>query len=608
MLVIILFTIFHFVACMIFFLCLQKPTFWLYNESVNEGTLGRDDIKKIYQKGYTTDMIASSYLSGLPVLVLWILLYFAHADYYTVLKCIEMPLAFIAALGTVSDTVLYKFWKFKLDSSVLVYLRSLRGVTASVSWGFIVLTLLAVLLTALIYYGLLLFPMTMLHDAKSLHYEANPLWLTVGGLTSCGFLFATIRGIHSRPHNPTLAYHSKNPFHNHCALNPIYNFIYSFSVKDNFAKQFHFFPKEVCKQEFDGLFPTEGTPQTSLLRTDRPNILFIIWESLSARYISTLGGESGIMPRFEQLSGEGVLFTRCDAGSFRTDRGLVCCLSGYLGQPTTSVIRHTKKLPHLPALPRRLRDEGYDTMAIHGGDCQIMHKNDYYLATGHNRLVAQSDLPKDAPTCSWGIPDGYVYDWIFNDIEAKTAGGKRWYTTFQTLSSHEPFDVPFHRLDDKVKNAFAYTDDCFGHFVDRLKKSSVWDNLLIIVTGDHGFNSEEPLARNLFPHIPWLMLGGAIRQPMRIEKIVAQTDIAATLLGQMHLKHNEFLFSRDVLADTYTYPFALHTYNNGFLFRDETGWTHYDNVAGEALAGADEKREHTAKVILQTLYDDLQNR
>lgn len=608
MIEIILFTLLHFVLCMIFFLAVQKPTFILYNSSVNEEKMPCGELRHIYHRGYVTDMIASAYLSGLPVIAVWITLCIDASAVETMLKWIEIPLALIAALATVSDTALYKFWKFKLDSSVLIYLRSLRGAFASVSWGYILTAVLSIIVVACVYYGLILLALFSLAGNGHTYSGTSILWLSIGGLLSCGFLFASIRGIHSRPNNPTVAYYSKNPFYNHCALNPIYNFIYSFSVKENFGKQFHFMSHEACQKEFQDLFPTKGTPEVKLLKTDRPNILFVIWESLSARYISTLGGESGVMPRMEELSEQGVLFTYAVAGSFRTDRGLVCCLSGYLGQPTTSVIRYTKKLPHLPALPRRLRDEGYETMAIHGGNCQIMHKSDYYLATGHDRLVAQSDLPKDAPTCAWGIPDGYVFDWLYDDIEQKTANNKRWYTTLQTLSSHEPFDVPFHRLDDKAKNAFAYADDCFGKFIDRLKQSPAWDNLLVIVTGDHGFNSDEPIARHLYPHIPILMLGGAISQPMKIDKIVAQTDIAATLLGQMHLRHDEFVFSRDVLADTYKYPFALHTYNNGFLFRDNTGWTHYDNVAEQAVANHNEKREHTAKVILQTLYEDLEKR
>ena len=41
-----------------------------------------------------------------------------------------------------------------------------------------------------------------------------------------------------------------------------------------------------------------------------------------------------------------------------------------------------------------------------------------------------------------------------------------------------------------------------------------------------------------------LWLGGAIKQPMVVNKIMNQTDMAATLLAQMGISHEEFSFSR----------------------------------------------------------------
>ena len=56
---------------------------------------------------------------------------------------------------------------------------------------------------------------------------------------------------------------------------------------------------------------------------------------------------------------------------------------------------------------------------------------------------------------------------------------------FLTLSSHEPFDVPMNRLEDKYLNSIAYTDSCVGDFVEKLKRLPVWDNTLIVFVADH---------------------------------------------------------------------------------------------------------------------------
>ncbi len=203
-----------------------------------------------------------------------------------------------------------------------------------------------------------------------------------------------------------------------------------------------------------------------------------------------------------------------------------------------------------------------------------------------------------------------MFDFIYDDIMEKTRKGERWFTTFQTLSSHEPFTVPYNRLpDDEVGNSFAYTDHCFGEFVDRIKKTPAWDDLLIICVADHGYNaSHNPVSRQKYAHIPILLTGGALAESGRIDTIMSQTDLAATLLGQMNLPHDEFIFSRDILADTYKEPFSFHTYTNGFMLTDERGSTIVDNVSDEAIEGADPGRERKGRAILQKLYEDLANR
>ena len=113
------------------------------------------------------------------------------------------------------------------------------------------------------------------------------------------------------------------------------------------------------------------------------------------------------------------------------------------------------------------------------------------------------------------------------------------------------------------------------------------------------------MSRQEYAHIPILLTGGAVAEGCRIDTLMSQTDLAATLLGQMNLPHDEFIFSRDILADTYKDTFSFHTYTNGFMFTDERGWTIVDNVSDEAIEGPDAERERKGRAILQTLYKDL---
>jgi hypothetical protein len=77
--------------------------------------------------------------------------------------------------------------------------------------------------------------------------------------------------------------------------------------------------------------------------------------------------------------------------------------------------------------------------------------------------------------------------------------------------------------------------------------------------------------------------------------------LAATLLAQLGLTHEEFRLSRNIFADG---PhFGYYTYNNGFGVVDADGATTYDCTLGRTTTTyADPEAELTGKTMLQTTY------
>ena len=93
-----------------------------------------------------------------------------------------------------------------------------------------------------------------------------------------------------------------------------------------------------------------------------------------------------------------------------------------------------------------------------------------------------------------------------------------------SLSSHEPWDVPMHRLADERRNAFAYTDSCMGALLDSLSRTPDWDNLLVVIVADHGIPVNLPAAsRHLSTRIPLVWTGGAVKGPRVIDVLMNQS-------------------------------------------------------------------------------------
>lgn len=183
---------------------------------------------------------------------------------------------------------------------------------------------------------------------------------------------------------------------------------------------------------------------------------------------------------------------------------------------------------------------------------------------------------------------------------------------FLTLSSHEPFDVPMHRLEDKYLNSVAYTDSCLGAFVSRLKQLPVWKNTLLVFVADHAFRYPYNVQNHDidYHHIPLVWAGGAVRSPRVVDDYMSQIDLAATLLAQLHIPYDDFTFSKN-LADPTRERFAYYTFPDGFGYVDRDGAAVYDCAAQSVLIEQNDSnalRLKRGKAYLQKLYDDLASR
>ncbi len=600
-------SLYFFTVLLIFIL--QKPLFMLYNGSIEKG-FGFADYMQVMIHGASLDAATAGYLTAFPFLLVLISIWFRKFPLKKILYGYYILAAALISIIFVVDMALYTFWGFKLDASVFLYIDSPKEALASVSVGFILLRVLAILLLMALNSWVLLKITPSVLTATRKRIAGTAGMLLLGGV-----LFIIIRGgVTESTSNIGQVYFSNEPFLNHSAVNPDFSLLSSMGKSQDFASEFNFFDEEKRAALFDGLYPTtDGDSIIQVLNTKRPNILIILMEGFGGAFVEPLGGLPDVTPHFNRLSKEGVFFTNCYANSFRTDRGTVCTFSGYLGLPTASVMKIPAKSRTLPAIAEGLSKAGYKTDFLYGGDINFTNMKSYLLSTGYQRLTANTDFSLAEQTSNaWGVNDDITFEYLYNQLRNRKEEGP-WHTAFLTLSSHEPFEVPYHRLEDKIPNAFAYTDECLGKFVDRLKQTPAWKDLLVICLPDHGFYypREGSNAMPRFYHIPLLWLGGAVKQPMQVDKIMNQTDLAATLLGQLGLEHTAFTFSRNVLGSDYKYPFAFYSFNNGFSFRDSTGVTVFDNNSGSILFDepeADESRLDKGKAILQTVYDDLGNR
>ena len=117
----------------------------LYNGAIEKG-FGFTDFLHVMIHGAGLDAAMTGYLTAFPFLLILISIWFRR---FPLKKILWGYYAFVATLVSVifvADMGLYPFWGFKLDASVFLYIDSPKEALASVSIGFILLRVLAIVL------------------------------------------------------------------------------------------------------------------------------------------------------------------------------------------------------------------------------------------------------------------------------------------------------------------------------------------------------------------------------------------------------------------------------------------------------------------------------
>lgn len=613
----------YFVFVLLFIV--EKPIFMLYHFDVYSAYSFAEWLKVIWY-GLPHDLSCAGYVMALPFLLSIVNVLFRgrwHDKFMRwYLRIVLIPVLFAFFL----DLELYSHWGFRLDSTVLVYFfdNPIESLSYAPIWALIVLPLFLICVWWILQKLLMMF-----YPEEEYDKDANLLFFkdfmkrTAVSILLCGILFVAIRGgVTTSTMNVGRVYFSESMPLNHAATNPLFSFFSSLGKKD-LSKQYRFMSDEEAEEAMLELLrdvnrePNDSLPcSTRLLNTDRPNILLVILESFCGSTCTAINenADTLVSPTISREYKEGIGFTNFYANSFRTDRGIASILASYPGQPTYSVMKDQNKCNNLQHLSRRLGENGYSLQYIYGGDIEFTNQKGFLRAGNIIDIVCDKDFPISDRLSKWGVPDHKMFEYTFDLLTNQEETHEPYFKILQTLSSHEPFDVPFSRLQDPYTNSVAYCDSCLGTFIDSLKVSPAWDNLLVIVLPDHCYANYPASQQNhelSRYRIPMFWTGGAVAEPRLINTIGSQIDLSATLLSQMNIEHDDFNFSKDLMDSTLPH-FAFYSFSDGFGFVTDSCVYIQDNKHdGFPLSDSydpEGKAEKWGKAFLQRLYDDLSAR
>lgn len=498
----------------------------------------------------------------------------------------------------VTDFGYYSYLKSRLNSTIISFLGnpviSFEMVRESYPW--ILLTLLIIALATLVVF--LYKNLVANHLTPPLFHKPEK-----GNKTSVVFflvLFAL--GIYGSfqmyPLRWSVAFASTDTFSSNLSLNPI---LY---VSDTYSFRTAEYDETLTKDYYPVVSDFLGVDQPNLdqlnfvrsfsghadIAKTKPNIVYIVMESLA--WYKTGTGGSGInpTPNLDNLTKESVLFTNFYTPTVATARSIFSAITSL---PDTSKVKTGSRNPMIVNQHAIMGEfEGYQKYYFLGGSANW----------GNIRGIFNFNIPGiqileegsyDSPRVDvWGISDLSLFKESIKKInEDKTKEDKPFFAFIQTAGFHRPYTIPagesdFVTLTEKdiseadVKkygfdslaeyNAMRLQDHSLGQFIALAKKEGWYDNTIFLIHGDHGLPHNNALnvaewqksASNSY-HVPFIIHSPKRLAPAIEEKIASEVDVMSTIAGLAGIPYSTRALGRDLFNpefDNYRAAFSYSWY------------------------------------------------
>ncbi len=608
----------------LFVFAICRVLFFVYNLEISKQVIPKLDIIKSFYKSFEIDNATACYI--LVPFVLCALLYFitSHKIWTTLIKIEFIITLFIVLCISISDAGLYKEWNAKLNLQALSHFKNPDEVfkTMSVKMGILFLVFLSVL--AIPCYTIYTRKIHPILEKSSTSIQKRLLWSLLFFIPYTGLTILGARGgFKEIPTNQSVCLFSKNVFVNDGTINPTYNLLQDATIdtKTIPEKTYRVCSNEEAQTMLHKVYsPTKDTT-INILRTPKPNIVFIIVESLSADLVETLGGEKNVMPNLNTLCKQGILCTNAYASAYVSDQGIPAILSAFPGATKISVINQQYKIPLLPCINEELKTMGYTSHFMFGGQLAYGNIRGYIVGKHFDEMKEDVDFP-NLPKAALGVHDEYMFPELLKNCATNK---EPFFQCLFTQSTHLPFDFTpqdtFKAIHDEQRmytESAHYTDIQLGKFFSEAKKQTWYNNTLFIVTADHSHPSSfaHDAATANRHKIPILFIGGAIKEEWlgkTIDRNVAQMDIASTILHQLGDSAKRYTWSRNIFNPYYSNETFYVFYGGAGYYTNDGYIGVYNNNHNQLVTNSTDstfinKNKLSPLMYQQMIYEDFKKR
>lgn len=364
------------------------------------------------------------------------------------------------------------------------------------------------------------------------------------------FLFVSVvavrGGFQAKPLRPSYAFADDSLVLGHLALNPV--FTVAHTINEGKLEAPRSMPEDEAVSIVRGLVGAPPSaypdPRYPLLHASgggmalpvtHPNVVVLLLESWSGKFVGALGARESATPHFDRLARDGVLFTNFYANGQRSIEGMACLNCAIPTFRDTVLIGGSLEENSLRCLGSILKDAGYATIFLHGARTGSFGFDAFSRRAGFDRYWGMEDFAPGPGEYDpvWGVYDGPALERV-----DRILGGEPepFLALWFSLTSHSPYHLPDSwsgrprpgAVDAELENTIRYADDALGAFFEKVRRAPWFDRTVFVLLADHDTGSFET-NRERF-RIPCLFYAPKLLPPRRIDEVGSQLDLLPTIL------------------------------------------------------------------------------
>ncbi len=316
-------------------------------------------------------------------------------------------------------------------------------------------------------------------------------------------------------------------------------------------------------------FSREQGVQPYAIDGKRPNVVFVMLESLGTTAVGAYGNPLNPTPNIDRLAKQSWFFKNFYVPVTGTAKTVWASISGVPDVSRQETATRNPLITRQHSLVNAL--QGYDKYYMIGGNSGWANMN-ALIRQSIDDIQLYEERHWNSPMVDvWGISDLDLFK-ESDRLLREQGEGKPFFAYIQTAGNHRPFTIPkqndgFEALDlplEKVQgagsrsvaqyNAVRLLDFNIGRLMEIAKEGDWYDNTIFVMFGDH--NTRIAQIPHMLPayeklglesnNVPLLIHAPKLLEPRVIEEAVGLADLLPTVLGMAGMEFRNGAMGRDI--------------------------------------------------------------